>query len=78
MAHLVLTGVGVLVAGALSPLLGLVHLGSALLLWGYSARFKRLPLVGNLSIATLTGALVLLPGCARAKRPCGCMGWRVF
>lgn len=61
MAHLLLTGIGVLVAGALSPLLGLVHLGSALLLWGYSARFKRLPLVGNLSIATLTGALVLLP-----------------
>lgn len=61
MAHLVLTGMGVLVAGALSPLLGLVHLGSALLLWGYSARFKRLPLVGNLSIGTLTAALVLLP-----------------
>ncbi|SMB87479.1 Geranylgeranylglycerol-phosphate geranylgeranyltransferase [Hymenobacter roseosalivarius DSM 11622] len=61
MAHLVLTGIGVLIAGALSPLLGLVYLGSALLLWGYSARFKRLPLVGNVSIATLTGALVLLP-----------------
>ena len=61
MAHLVLTGMGVLVAGSLSPLLGLVHLGSALLLWGYSARFKRLPLVGNLSIAMLTAALVLLP-----------------
>ena len=61
MAHLLLTGIGVLIAGALSLLLGLVHVGSALLLWGYSARFKRLPLVGNLSIATLTAALVLLP-----------------
>lgn len=61
MAHLVLTGIGVVVAGVLSPLLGLVHMSSALLLWGYSARFKRLPLVGNLSIAMLTGALVLLP-----------------
>ncbi|QIL76950.1 geranylgeranylglycerol-phosphate geranylgeranyltransferase [Hymenobacter sp. HDW8] len=61
MAHLILTGMGVLVAGVLSPLLGLVHVGAALLLWGYSARFKRLPLVGNVSIATLTGALVLLP-----------------
>jgi len=61
LAHLLLSGVGVLIAGALSPLLGLVNLGSGLLLWGYSARFKRLALVGNLSIATLTAALVLLP-----------------
>ncbi|RYU80784.1 geranylgeranylglycerol-phosphate geranylgeranyltransferase [Hymenobacter persicinus] len=61
LAHLLLSGLGVLIAGALSPLLGLVNLGSALLLWGYSARFKRLALVGNLSIATLTAALVLLP-----------------
>ncbi|WP_324672923.1 geranylgeranylglycerol-phosphate geranylgeranyltransferase [Hymenobacter sp. GOD-10R] len=61
LAHLILSGEGVVVAGALSPLLGLVNLGSALLLWGYSARFKRLPLVGNLAIALLTAALVLLP-----------------
>ncbi|WP_375417872.1 geranylgeranylglycerol-phosphate geranylgeranyltransferase [uncultured Hymenobacter sp.] len=61
LAHLLLTGVGVGLAGLLSPLLGLVTLGSALLLWGYSARFKRVALVGNVSIATLTGALVLLP-----------------
>ncbi|HEX8351093.1 MAG TPA: geranylgeranylglycerol-phosphate geranylgeranyltransferase [Hymenobacter sp.] len=61
LAHLLLSGEGIVVAGALSPLLGLVNLGSALLLWGYSARFKRLPLVGNLSIALLTAALVLLP-----------------
>jgi len=61
LSHLLLSGEGVVVAGALSPLLGLVNLGSALLLWGYSARFKRLPLVGNLSIALLTAALVLLP-----------------
>ncbi len=61
LAHLVLSGVGVLVAGWLHPVLGLVVLGTALLLWGYSARFKRLALVGNVSIATLTAALVLLP-----------------
>lgn len=61
LAHLLLTGLGVGLAGWLSPLLGLVTLGSALLLWGYSARFKRVALVGNVSIATLTGALVLLP-----------------
>ncbi|TGD83341.1 geranylgeranylglycerol-phosphate geranylgeranyltransferase [Hymenobacter wooponensis] len=60
-AHLLLSGLGVLVSGALSPLLGLVNLGSALLLWGYSVRFKRVALVGNVSIAALTAALVLLP-----------------
>ena len=61
LAHLVLSGLGVGVALALSGRLGAVTLGAALLLWGYSARFKRLALVGNLSIGALTGALVLLP-----------------
>ncbi|QDA59617.1 geranylgeranylglycerol-phosphate geranylgeranyltransferase [Hymenobacter jejuensis] len=61
LAHLVLTGIGIAVAGLLSPLLGLVHLGSALLLWGYSIRFKRVALVGNVSIGALTASLVLLP-----------------
>jgi 4-hydroxybenzoate polyprenyltransferase len=61
LAHMLLSGVGVGLSGLLSPLLGLVNLGSALLLWGYSVRFKRVALVGNVSIATLTGALVLLP-----------------
>lgn len=61
LGHILLSGLGVVVSGALSPLLGLVNLGSALLLWGYSARFKRVALVGNVSIAALTAALVLLP-----------------
>ncbi|SFQ56788.1 geranylgeranylglycerol-phosphate geranylgeranyltransferase [Hymenobacter arizonensis] len=61
LAHLLLSGVGVLLAGWLHPVLGAVTLGTALLLWGYSARFKRVALVGNVSIATLTAALVLLP-----------------
>ncbi|MDB5236074.1 MAG: hypothetical protein JWR44_3067 [Hymenobacter sp.] len=61
LAHMLLSGAGVLLAGWLHPVLGLVTLGTALLLWGYSARFKRVALVGNVSIATLTAALVLLP-----------------
>lgn len=67
LAHVVLSGVGVLLAvlsgvGKRQALLiGLVTLGAALLLWGYSARFKRVALVGNLSIGLLTAALVLLP-----------------
>ncbi|MDO7849602.1 geranylgeranylglycerol-phosphate geranylgeranyltransferase [Hymenobacter sp. M29] len=61
LAHMLLSGAGVLLAGWLHPVLGAVTLGTALLLWGYSARFKRVALVGNASIATLTAALVLLP-----------------
>jgi len=61
LAHVLLSGTGVLLAGWLHPVLGLVTLGTALLLWGYSARFKRVALAGNASIATLTAALVLLP-----------------
>ncbi len=61
LAHLLLSGTGVLLAGWLHPVLGWVTLGTAFLLWGYSARFKRVALVGNASIASLTAALVLLP-----------------
>lgn len=61
LAHLLLSGAGVLLAGGLHPVLGVVTLGTALLLWGYSARFKRVALAGNASIAMLTAALVLLP-----------------
>jgi 4-hydroxybenzoate polyprenyltransferase len=61
LAHVVLSGLAVALAVALSWRLGAVTLGAAALLWGYSARFKRLALVGNLSIAALTAALVLLP-----------------
>ncbi len=71
LAHVVLSGVGVVLAAALSWRLGAVTLGAALLLWGYSARFKRLPLVGNVSIATLTGALILLPALLPLATPEG-------
>lgn len=67
LAHVLLSAAGVglaVLSGAgrrQALLIGLVTLGAALLLWGYSARFKRLALVGNLSIGLLTAALVLLP-----------------
>jgi len=67
LAHVLLSGVGVglaVLSGAgkrQAVLIGLVTLGAALLLWGYSARFKRVALVGNISIGLLTAALVLLP-----------------
>lgn len=61
LAHVLLSGLGVILVMALSCRLGFVTMGAAALLWGYSARFKRLALVGNVSIGALTAALVLLP-----------------
>ncbi|MCA8832830.1 geranylgeranylglycerol-phosphate geranylgeranyltransferase [Hymenobacter pini] len=70
LAHLLLSGVGVVLSGLVSPWVGVVNLASAVLLWGYSVRFKRVALVGNLSIGLLTAALVLLPELqARTGRP---------
>ncbi|RZK51942.1 MAG: prenyltransferase [Hymenobacter sp.] len=71
LAHVLLSGLGVALAVALSWRLGAVTLGAAALLWGYSARFKRLALVGNLSIAALTAALVLLPALLPAASGAG-------
>jgi 4-hydroxybenzoate polyprenyltransferase len=67
LAHIVLSvaGVGLAVlsgAGRRQDMvIGLVTMGAAALLWGYSARFKRVALLGNVSIGLLTAALVLLP-----------------
>ena len=60
LAHLLLSGIGVVVGLALSWRLGLVNLGATLLLWGYSARLKSYFLVGNLTIALLSAVMVLV------------------
>ncbi len=60
MVHLYLSLLGVALGAALGWRIGLVMAGAALLLWGYSARFKKLPLVGNLTIALLAAAMVLV------------------
>ena len=67
LAHVALSGLGIglaVLAGSGKRqmlVLGVVTASAALLLWGYSARFKRVALVGNASIAALTAALVVLP-----------------
>ncbi len=53
-----LNTVGLAIGVVLSWKIGLVHLGAIFLLWLYSNQLKRLPFVGNLSIALLTGAAV--------------------
>lgn len=44
----------------LSLKIGLIFFGAAFLLWLYSNQLKRLPFVGNLAIALLTGTTLLL------------------
>nr|WP_240336997.1 geranylgeranylglycerol-phosphate geranylgeranyltransferase [Rufibacter sp. SYSU D00308] len=58
--HLYLTAMGVLLGALLGVRIGLVLLGVALLLWGYSAQFKKQPFVGNFTIALLSAAMVLV------------------
>jgi 4-hydroxybenzoate polyprenyltransferase len=67
LAHLFLTGTGVLVATVLSWRVGAIHLGAALLLWGYSAHLKRIFLVGNVVISLL-GAVMLLVVAVQARQ----------
>lgn len=60
MAHLLLSGIGVLVGWVLSWPVGLLNLLATLLLWGYSARLKSIFLVGNLVIGLLSALMVLV------------------
>jgi 4-hydroxybenzoate polyprenyltransferase len=60
MAHMLLSGIGVLVGLAQGWQVGLINIGATLLLWGYSARLKSYFLVGNLTIALLSAVMVLV------------------
>ena len=42
------------------PLVGLIHIFSATVLWLYSNQLRRLPLIGNLAIAALSGMTFLI------------------
>jgi len=59
-AHLILSGLGVLLGLLLSLPVGLITLGAVLLLWGYSARLKKMMLVGNVVIALLSASMLLI------------------
>jgi 4-hydroxybenzoate polyprenyltransferase len=60
MIHLYLSGAGVLLGLLLGWRIGAILLGVALLLWGYSAQFKKRPLIGNVTIALLAASMVLV------------------
>ena len=58
--HLLLSGAGVAAGVAVGWSVGAIAAGSALALWAYSAQLKRRLLVGNLVIAALGAAMVLV------------------
>ena len=65
LAHWLCSGsgivVGVLVALAIGRWhLAALHIGAAILLWFYSTNFKRMPLVGNIVVAFLTGLVIAI------------------
>lgn len=60
--HSIFNLVAVAIGFALSYTIGLINLIATFCLWLYSNQLKRLPLVGNLMVAILTGASIALVG----------------
>ena len=60
LVHLILSGAGVAVGLAVGWSVGAIAAGSALALWAYSAQLKQRLLVGNLVVAGLGAAMVLV------------------
>lgn len=58
--HVVLSTTGILIGFYLNWRIGLIHIVSVFLLWLYSNALKRLPFVGNFSVALLTGASIII------------------
>ena len=58
--HTVLSGLGVLIGVYVSLWIGAINIISVFLLWLYSNLLERLPFVGNLSVAFLTGLSLIL------------------
>ncbi len=58
--HTALNLGAVVIGFSLSITIGIINFGASFLLWLYSNQLKRLPFVGNLSIALLTGATLIL------------------
>ncbi|GAA4434150.1 geranylgeranylglycerol-phosphate geranylgeranyltransferase [Pontibacter saemangeumensis] len=77
-AHLVLSFAGVLIGGLLMVRVGLINLGAVLLLWGYSARLKKLPLIGNVAIALLSASMLLVVAVYDAMLNKTTLGYALF
>ena len=60
--HVALSGLGILIGAFLSWQLAAINICAVFLLWLYSNLLKRLPFVGNLSVALLTGSSIFVVG----------------
>jgi len=58
--HVVLSVLGILIGLFLSWRIGAVNIVSVFLLWLYSNNLKRLPFIGNLTVALLTGTSIFV------------------
>ncbi|KYG83914.1 prenyltransferase [Roseivirga echinicomitans] len=61
-AHTVLNFIGIGIGFYISPIIGIINFVAAFLLWLYSNQLKRLPFIGNFTIAILTGVTLFLVG----------------
>ncbi len=61
-AHTVLNFTGIGIGFYISPIIGIINFVAAFLLWLYSNQLKRLPFIGNFTIAILTGVTLFLVG----------------
>jgi 4-hydroxybenzoate polyprenyltransferase len=59
-AHTFLNGMGILIGAWVSLWIGLINILVAILLWWYSNQLKRWPLAGNVLVAFMTSATLLL------------------
>lgn len=59
-AHTALNMTGIALGYMVSPMIAIINFGCALLLWLYSNQLKRLPLIGNISVALLTGLSIYI------------------
>jgi 4-hydroxybenzoate polyprenyltransferase len=59
-AHIILNFTGIGLGFLISPLIAVINFACALLLWLYSNQLKRLPLVGNIAVALLTGLSIYI------------------
>lgn len=60
--HTALNLLGIAIGFYISPVIGIINFFAAFFLWLYSNLLKRLPFVGNLVIALLTGTTLFLVG----------------
>ena len=58
--HVALSCLGILIGGYLSLRVGALNILSVFLLWLYSNNLKRLPLIGNVAVAFLTGLSIYM------------------